>query len=114
MRSVRVFLNVERFAPLLVVATLACSRGVAVTTSTPPLAAPTSSPTSVTQVDVRRLLSALADDSMQGRGTATPGSARAAKFIAAELERYGVQPAGDSGFYQRVPVAFTPGNGRRG
>ena len=63
---------------------------------------------------MRRLLGALAADSMEGRGTATPGSARAAKFIAAELARYGVEPAGDSGFLQRVPVAFTSRNGERG
>jgi len=69
--------------------------------------------TGVTDSDVRRILGALADDSMEGRGTATPGSARAAKFIAAELARYGVQPAGDSGFFQRVPVAFTSRNGTR-
>jgi hypothetical protein len=66
----------------------------------------------VTEADVRRLLGALADDSMEGRGTGTRGSARAAAFIASELARYGVQPAGDSGFFQRVPVAS--GSGRRG
>ena len=51
---------------------------------------------------------------MEGRGTGTRGSARAATFIAVELARYGVQPAGDSGYFQRVPVAFTSGSeGRR-
>src|SRR4030095_13151877 len=70
-------------------------------------------PTAVSESDVRRLLGAIAADSMEGRGTATPGSARAARFIAAELTRYGVQPAGDSGFLQRVPVAFTSRNGGR-
>lgn len=50
---------------------------------------------------------------MQGRGTATAGSARAARFIAGELQRYGVQPAGDSGYFQRVPVAMVERNGRR-
>ena len=63
------------------------------------------SPLASTNQTVRRLLGALADDSMQGRATATRGSARAARFIAEELAHYGVQPAGDSGFFQRVPVA---------
>ena len=93
----------------------ACSRGVSVSTAAPsptPSAA-ASSATGVTESEVRRLLGALAHDSMQGRGTATPGSARAARFIADELGRYGVQPAGDSGFFQRVPVAMRTRSGRR-
>ena len=94
----------------------ACSRTAVVSSPTPaaqPVPATTSAAapgTGVTDADVRRLLGALAADSMEGRGTATPGSARAAKFIAAELARYGVQPAGDSGFFQRVPVAFSSPN----
>ena len=50
---------------------------------------------------------------MEGRATGQRGSERAARFIAAELERYGVRPAGDSGYFQRVPVAFVERNGRR-
>lgn len=58
----------------------------------------------VTEADVRRELTVLAADSMEGRGTATAGGARAARFIAAELERAGAAPAGDSGYFQRVPT----------
>src|SRR5262249_564888 len=83
----------------------ACSRAVTVSNGPVPQASVSSRSTGVTDSDVRRLLGALADDSMEGRGTATRGSERAARFIAAELQRYGVQPAGDSGFFQRVPVA---------
>jgi Zn-dependent M28 family amino/carboxypeptidase len=53
----------------------------------------------------RALLTVLAADSLQGRRTGTPGSARAARFIAATLERYGIKPAGDSAYFQRVPTA---------
>ena len=107
------FPSLSRLAsPLCLAVLAACSRAAVVSTATPP-AQPVTAPTSVTDADVRRLLGAIAADSMEGRGTATPGSARAAKFIAAELARYGVQPAGDSGFFQRVPVAFTSGNGVR-
>jgi hypothetical protein len=92
-------------------AMLACSRATVV--STPRSIPATLAARPVTEADVRRLLGALADDSMEGRATATRGSARAARFIAAELERYGVKPAGDSGFFQRVPVAFATRNDRR-
>ncbi len=51
------------------------------------------------------LLSALADDSMEGRGTGTRGSMRAARFIAARMQESGLQPAGDSGYFQRIPLA---------
>lgn len=50
------------------------------------------------------LLGILAADSMEGRRTGTPGAHRAARFLAAELERYGVDPAGDDGFMQTIPM----------
>jgi Zn-dependent M28 family amino/carboxypeptidase len=55
----------------------------------------------------RMLLSALADDSMEGRRVATAGEARAARFIAARLREAGIEPAGDSGYFQRLPMAST-------
>jgi hypothetical protein len=51
------------------------------------------------------LLSTLSADSMEGRRTGTPGAHRAARFLAAELERYGIEAAGDDGYYQTVPLA---------
>lgn len=68
-------------------------------------AAPAAGPAPSTRIeDVRASLSTLAADSMEGRGTGTAGGDRAARFIAAELARYGVAAAGDSGFFQRVPL----------
>ena len=55
---------------------------------------------------MRTLLSALAADSMQGRATATPGYARAAAVVEREMRRIGLEPAGDSGYFQRVPIAI--------
>jgi len=52
------------------------------------------------------LLGALSADSMQGRRAGTEGARAAARFLAAELARYGVQPAGDDGYLQRVPLAL--------
>lgn len=61
----------------------------------------------VSERDVRRLLYALADDSLQGRATGSAGSAKAARIIADEMRRIGLEPAGDSGYFQRVPVAVS-------
>jgi hypothetical protein len=55
----------------------------------------------------RSLLIALAHDSMEGRRFGTPGEARAARFIEARFRDAGLQPAGDSGYFQRLPVATT-------
>jgi peptidase M28-like protein len=101
----------RRLAIVLAVVAAGCTRATTVS-GRGPLEGRATEAVGVAEADVRRLLGALADDSMEGRGTATRGSARAAAFIASELRRYGVQPAGDSGFFQRVPVAFASG-GRR-
>jgi hypothetical protein len=69
---------------------------------------------SVSESSVRRLLTALADDSLQGRGTGTIGSAKAAALIAREMQSIGLEPAGDSGYFQRVPVALATTTGRDG
>ena len=66
-------------------------------------------PTPVTLESVRAIESALADDSMQGRGTGTIGSAKAATLIARAMHQARLEPAGDSGYFQRVPVALGPG-----
>jgi hypothetical protein len=54
------------------------------------------------------VLAALAHDSLEGRDTGSRGAAAAARLIAAELARAGLEPAGDSGFFQRVPLAWQP------
>src|SRR5215831_11414421 len=59
----------------------------------------------VTPEHVQFVLSSLAHDSMEGRGTGTRGTMRAAKFIAEQLRLAGLEPAGDSGFFQHVPMA---------
>lgn len=67
----------------------------------------------IVESDVRRILSTLAADSMEGRGTGTRGALKAAKFIAAEMKALGLSPAGDSGYFQKVPFASTTSNGGR-
>ena len=55
--------------------------------------------------DAKRLLTALAADSMEGRATGTRGARRAATMIGSEMQRAGLQPLGDSGYFQRVPIS---------
>jgi hypothetical protein len=59
-----------------------------------------------TPADVRRILSALADDSMEGRASGTPGAQRAARYIGGQMKTIGLEPLGDSGFFQRVAVTM--------
>jgi hypothetical protein len=61
----------------------------------------------VAESHVRAVMSVLADDSLQGRMTGSPGSAKAATFIARQMGAIGLIPAGDSGYFQRVPIALT-------
>lgn len=66
----------------------------------------------ISPAELRRDLYAFADDSMLGREAGTPDAVRAATFIANRLTLLGLEPAGDSGFYQRVPMdrqAVAPG-----
>ena len=93
-----------RCLPFLAAAQLGCS-GAPVTTTSAPVSPAIAASAAITDGDVRRLLTALADDSLEGRGTGTRGSARAAAMIASEMRAAGLEPAGDSGYFQRVPVA---------
>jgi Zn-dependent M28 family amino/carboxypeptidase len=59
---------------------------------------------------LRSNLEFLADDALEGRAPGTRGGKTAARFIASQFDRLGLEPAGDSGsWYQRVPIiALTP------
>jgi Zn-dependent M28 family amino/carboxypeptidase len=59
---------------------------------------------------LRAHLEFLADDALEGRAPGTRGGTTAARYIAGQFERLGLEPAGDSGtYYQRVPIiALTP------
>jgi hypothetical protein len=46
----------------------------------------------------------IADDSMEGRETGKRGGLRSASYIASELKRLGLEPAGDNGaYFQAIP-----------
>jgi peptidase M28-like protein len=80
----------------------ACGRSTPSVTPPAPGAATTAA---ITPQDLRTRISIFADDSMQGRRTGTPGNIKGNAYIAGELKRLGLTPAGDSGsFLQRVPL----------
>jgi len=54
---------------------------------------------------IRADMGFLADDLLEGRGTGTRGQEIAAKYIAAQFEQMGLEPAGDhGGYFQNVPL----------
>ncbi len=67
---------------------------------------PVSGPAAASVERTRQLLSALADDSMEGRRVGTAGEVKAARYIERQFQMIGLEPAGDSGFFQRVPVVI--------
>ena len=54
---------------------------------------------------LRAHLEFLADDALEGRRPGTRGAELAAKYIAAQFRRLGLEPAGDKGtYYHKVPI----------
>lgn len=51
-----------------------------------------------------RYVIALSNDGMEGRDTGSAAYERAARYVATEFERSSVQPAGDKGYFQSVPM----------
>jgi hypothetical protein len=67
--------------------------------------APRATKAEISAEDLVSRLYAFADDSMMGRQAGHEGSVKATAFIAAELKRLGLVPAGDSGtYFQSVPL----------
>src|SRR4051794_6514468 len=93
----------RRLSPLLLVFA-ACSRGAVVSSPTS-VAAPAG--TEPTAAELKRDLLAFSDDSMRGRETGTHDADRAAAFLATRLASLGLEAAGDSGYFQRVPMTRT-------
>jgi hypothetical protein len=74
------------------------------TTTAQPVAFAAATGPAITEADLRHRLFLIADDSMGGRPTGSPGHIMATDYLAAEMQRLGLQPAGDDGtFFQNVP-----------
>ena len=98
-----------RLAALVLFIALACTPAAPPPVTVPaPVPAPppaVAKPATAVRVDdLRRDLATFASDSFLGRETGTPDIMRAARFIADRLASLGLEPAGDSGFYARVPM----------
>src|SRR5262245_33417045 len=71
--------------------------------ATPAVAQRTS--TNINEADLRYRLGILADDSMLGRESARLGNVRATDYLAAELQRLGLERAGENGtWFQTIPL----------
>jgi len=67
--------------------------------------APQPTSPAITAGDLMTRLYIFADDSMEGRETGTPGHVRSTQYIADELKKIGLVPAGDEGtYFQNVPM----------
>src|SRR5213079_2094692 len=63
----------------------------------------------ITPGDLMTRLYIFADDSMQGREAGTIGNVKGTDYIADEIKRAGLVPAGDGGtYFQTIPVAREP------
>jgi hypothetical protein len=110
------FVNSFRPVALLGALVLLLPIGLAAQTATPRSPAParqttlprnySAKPTTaaISAGDLMSRLYVFADDSMQGREAGTRGQLKGTVYIAKELKRLGLQPAGDgSSFFQNVP-----------
>src|SRR2546430_8227520 len=58
----------------------------------------------ITTADLEHRLRIIADDSMMGRESGSEGDFKTAEYIAAEIRRLGLEPAGENGtYFQTVP-----------
>ncbi len=74
-------------------------------TALPPKHAPARTQTAITPADLMTRLYLYADDSMMGRLAGSEYNLKATAYIASEVKRMGLQPAGDSGgYFQNVPL----------
>lgn len=103
-KASRLTATVRRLLPAIAVAA-GCSA------QQPTLATAPARSDAISESRIRDFLSKLADDSMEGRKTGTRGANKAAAFIAREMKSIGLEPAGDSAYFQKVPFAA---GGRRG
>ena len=100
-------MSLLRLLPLALLAGCATAGAVASTTvgELPRTHAPAATESAITPRDLMTRLYIIADDSMLGRESGTMGNVKVTDYVARELRRLGLRPAGDGGgFFQTVPV----------
>lgn len=95
----------HRSAVLLLAAAAACAPSTTATPGpgTPPVPT-TGAAAAIDQAALRSDLERFASDQFLGREAGTIGERLSASFIAGRAEALGLQPAGDSGYFHRVPL----------
>lgn len=93
----------RRLAVLAAPLVLSCTPSPAARPEPTPAPAPRE-PMPISADELRRDLMIFASDSFLGRKSGTAGGVKAAIFLADRLRELGLEPAGDSGFYHRVPL----------
>lgn len=84
-----------RIAPILLLMLAACQ----------PTVTPETAQLDITVESLRQHVLVLADDSMQGRGPATPGEEKSVAYLISQFESMGLKPgAADGSYIQDVPV----------
>ncbi len=92
-------------ALVLLPAAAACGGGRTPEAAAKPAAPSGGTTPTIAAADLKARISIFADDSMLGRRAGTIGNVRGNAYIAAEVARLGLRPAGDDGSYlQRVPL----------
>jgi hypothetical protein len=85
--------------------TLATAAALAAQAPLPLKHAPQPTTSAITTADLMTRLYLIADDSMKGRQAGSAEHQKVTAYIASELKRLGLQPAGDSGgYFQSVPL----------
>ncbi len=88
--------------PIALATLAACSSGKPTPATQP---APGTAVPAVSPATLKADLYAFADDSMQGREAGTIGNVKGTDFIAAQVKKLGLQPAGENGtYFQIVPL----------
>jgi hypothetical protein len=82
-----------------------CAAQAEAQSSLPMKHAPAPTQTAIIPADLMTRLYIYADDSMMGRSAGTEYNLKATAYIASEVKRFGLVPAGDSGgYFQNVPL----------
>jgi Peptidase family M28 len=60
----------------------------------------------ITPADIRHRIGIIADDSMMGRDTPSPGLEKTAQYVADQFQRFGLKPGGENGtWFQRYTIS---------
>lgn len=70
----------------------------------PPPQGSSAPPSPITEVSIRSHMQFLASDALNGRGSGTRDEWIAASYLGAQLQQWGLEPLGDSGFVQEIGI----------